>query len=79
MRMLAMRSVCSCTYGLTGFPVRSNVHALAPVRRPGESEDMLACPFAPRKCSSTLPAVPLICRHMLMTRAPLGYSKSIAK
>ena len=36
-------------------------------------------PAVPTTRSETFSAAPSICRHMLMTRAPLGSSKSTAK
>jgi hypothetical protein len=63
-RMLAIRSVCSCTYGLTCFSGFCHVQAFAPVMTLAAFD----APLVPRKCSATLFWVPLICRHMLITR-----------
>ncbi len=75
-RIDAIRSMCSWTYGLTSSA--SNVHGTAPVIL--VALDVLhATPLVPTIRSSTRSLHPFVCRHMLITRTPFGYSNSTAK
>src|SRR5207253_11227390 len=74
-RILATRSACSCTYGLTLGAWGSQLHDADPAMTEWPSE----VPRVPTNRSATRDAVPSCCRHMLRTRATLGYSNSNAK
>ena len=64
LRMLATRSVCSCTYGSTGFPAELYFHAALPRISP---LCVLERPLVPMNDSPTLPAragdLPAHARH----------------
>ena len=71
--MLAMKSVCSCTYGRLSCAVKR--HARGPVM----SYLLLSAsvwqePLSPTSASETFFSHPSICRHMLISRVPFAYS-----
>src|ERR1051326_6901132 len=65
-RMLAIRSACSCTYGLVLGVCGSQLQGVAPSMTAWPSE----VPRVPTNRSPTRAAVPSCWRHMLLRRAP---------
>src|SRR5438874_13524568 len=68
-RMLAIRSACSCTYGLIFGTCGSQLHGAAPSMTAWPSD----VPRVPTNRSPTRDVVPSCWRHMLLRRAPLVF------